>query len=189
MQACYKQAEGAASFSFKCLSGILEALASVHDILSWLICLWGYLASSEEEFPKSLQEGLAAHWGDLHAHSATQTKLACISPELHRAQWSSHGDMHLLKSFAMQIFSFLALPLFKLHRKQTTCHQNIKHCWLMGFPLCILFTSAAPHQGHGRPFNTSCTWFHKVTDFWDPLTAVGVTCSCTEPRQGLTGSS
>lgn len=39
MQEHYKQAEGAASFSFRSLSSVLEALCLVHDILSWLICL------------------------------------------------------------------------------------------------------------------------------------------------------
>lgn len=85
-----------------------------------------------------------------------------IQPQPEFYQWSSNGDLHLLKSSALQIFP-LILPLLKLHRKQTACHQNIKHCWLANFPLCILLTSAALHEGPGSSVCTRCTQFHNLT--------------------------
>lgn len=60
---------------------------------------------------------------------ACGTTTTWVLPELQSGQWSSNGDLHLLKSSALQIFP-LILPLFKLHRKQTACQQNTKHCWL-----------------------------------------------------------
>lgn len=61
--------------------------------------------------------------------------------------------------------------------KQTACHQNLKHCWLTDFPLCILLTSAALHEGPGSSACTRCTQFHNLTDFQSPLTAGGVTAA------------
>lgn len=71
--------------------------------------------------------------------------------------------------------------------KQTACHQNLKHCWLTDFSLCILLTSAALqwrtwkfclYQMH--PISQP-DWLSEPTDSWGSR-------SCMEPTQGLAGS-